>query len=86
MAALLQQHGVPHALVAFDGELRALGSQASGVPWTVAVERPKAGHRAVQGVIELEDLAVATSGDYRRYLAVAMGAWRTPWTRAAPRP
>jgi len=70
MATVLQQHGVRHALAALDGELRAVGSQASGVPWAVALERPEAGRRAVHGVIELEDLAVATSGDYRRYLEV----------------
>ena len=70
MATVLQQHGVRHALAALDGELRAVGAQASGVPWAVALERPEAGHRAVHGVIELEDLAVATSGDYRRYLEV----------------
>lgn len=70
MAHVLQQHGVRHALAALDGELRAVGCQASGVPWAVALERPEAGHRAVHGVIELEDLAVATSGDYRRYVNV----------------
>ena len=70
MAKVLQQHGVRHALAALDGELRAVGAQASGVPWAVALERPEAGRRAVHGVIELEDLAVATSGDYRRYLQV----------------
>jgi thiamine biosynthesis lipoprotein len=70
MATVLQQHGVRHALAALDGELRAVGAQASGVPWAVALERPEAGRRAVHGVIELEDLAVATSGDYRRYLEV----------------
>ncbi len=70
MAHVLQQHGVRHALAALDGELRAVGGQASGVPWAVALERPEAGRRAVQGVIELEELAVATSGDYRRYLEV----------------
>lgn len=70
MANVLQQHGVRHALAALDGELRAVGGQASGMPWAVALERPEAGHRAVHGVIELEDLAVATSGDYRRYLEV----------------
>ena len=70
MAAVLQQHGAQHALVALDGELRAVGSQASGVPWAVALERPEMGRRAVHGVIELQDLAVATSGDYRRYLQV----------------
>ena len=70
MAHVLQQHGVRHALAALDGELRAVGAQASGVPWAVALERPEPGRRAVQGVIELEDLAVATSGDYRRFLQV----------------
>lgn len=68
MVAVLQQHGVGHALAAVDGELRALGSQASGAPWAVALERPEAGRRTVHGVVELEDLAVATSGDYRRFL------------------
>ena len=70
MAAVLQQHGAQHALVALDGELRAVGRQASGAPWAVALEQPEAGRRAVHGVIELQDLAVATSGDYRRYLQV----------------
>ncbi|MBH1979866.1 MAG: FAD:protein FMN transferase [Comamonadaceae bacterium] len=70
MAHVLQRHGVRHALAALDGELRAVGGQASGMPWAVALERPEAGRRAVHGVIELEELAVATSGDYRRYLKV----------------
>lgn len=70
MAAVLQRHGVQHALLALDGELRAVGSQANGAPWAVALEEPEAGRRAARGVIELQDLAVATSGDYRRYLLV----------------
>lgn len=86
MADVLRQHGVQHALVALDGELRAVGSQASGEPWAVAVESPEAGRRAVHGVVELQDLAVATSGDYRRSLEV--GGTRLAHTmdarRAAP--
>ncbi len=70
MAAALQQHGVHHALAALDGELRALGNQANGSAWPVALEQPAAGHRAVHGVIELQDLAVATSGDYRHFWEV----------------
>ena len=86
MAAVLQQHGVQHALAALDGELRAVGSQASGAPWAVALERPEAGRRAVHGVIELQDMAVATSGDYRRYLQVgdARLAHTMDARRAAP--
>lgn len=70
MAHVLRQHGVEHALAALDGELRALGSQADGEPWAVAVESPQAVRRAVHGVIALQDLAVATSGDYRHYWEV----------------
>lgn len=86
MTAVLRRHGVRHALVALDGELLAVGSQASGQPWAVAVESPQDGRRAVHSVVELQDLAVATSGDYRRYLEV--GGMRLSHTmdarRAAP--
>ena len=66
MADVLRRHGVAHALVALDGELRACGSQADGQPWAVALESPQIGRRAVHGVLELSDIAVATSGNYRR--------------------
>ncbi|MDO5690993.1 MAG: FAD:protein FMN transferase [Pseudomonadota bacterium] len=86
MTAVLQAHGVAHALVALDGELRALGTQANGEPWAVAVESPEPGRRAARGVIELADVAVATSGDYRRW--VQIGEARLSHTmdsrRAAP--
>ncbi len=86
MAAVLQRHGVRHALAALDGELRALGAQADGEPWAVAVESPEPGRRAAHGVIELQDLAVATSGNYRRFVEV--GGVRLAHTmdarRAAP--
>ncbi len=71
MVDVLAHCGIRHTLAALDGELRAVGSQADGQPWAVALESPEAGRRAAHGVIELQDLAVATSGDYRRYLEVA---------------
>ena len=70
MVEVLQHHGIRHALAALDGELRSLGGQEDGQPWAVALESPEAGRRAVHGVIELQDLAVATSGDYRRYVEI----------------
>ncbi|CAM5783979.1 FAD:protein FMN transferase [Ottowia pentelensis] len=86
MTAVLQRHGVAHALAALDGELRALGGQADGQPWAVALESPMPGRRSAHGVLELHDLAVATSGDYRRFVQV--GADRLAHTmdprRAAP--
>ncbi|MFO1510152.1 MAG: FAD:protein FMN transferase [Steroidobacteraceae bacterium] len=86
MVDVLQHYAIGHALVALDGELRALGSQADGRPWAVALESPESGRRAVHGVIELQDLAVATSGDYRRFMQVgdARLAHSMDGRRAAP--
>ena len=86
IAQVAINHGIKHALLALDGELRAVGSQASGQPWAVALESPRAGERRAHGVIELGDLAVATSGDYRHFVQV--GAARVAHTmdgrRGAP--
>lgn len=86
MAQAAMRHGVAHALLALDGELRAVGSQASGKPWAVALEHPHAGERRAHGVLEFGDLAVATSGDYRHF--VQIGAARVAHTmdgrRGAP--
>ncbi|CAM5182227.1 FAD:protein FMN transferase OS=Castellaniella defragrans OX=75697 GN=HNR28_001168 PE=3 SV=1 [Castellaniella denitrificans] len=86
MARVMALCGVGHALVGLDGELRARGARADGRPWAVALESPRAGRRTAHGVIELADLAVATSGDYRRWVQV--GGERLAHTmdgrRAAP--
>ncbi|HMN74576.1 MAG TPA: FAD:protein FMN transferase [Burkholderiaceae bacterium] len=86
MAEVLQRHGVRHALAALDGELRAIGTQADARPWAVALESPEPGRRTVHGVIELQDLAIATSGDYRRFVRVgdARLAHTIDGRRAAP--
>ena len=83
MIDVLKQHGVAHALAALDGELRALGGQADGQPWAVALESPTPGQRSAHGVLELQDLAVATSGDYRHFVQV--GAERLAHTMDARR-
>lgn len=70
MAAVMRDHGIDHALLSLDGELRACGAQTDGRPWSVALESPQIGRRSVHGVIELADVAVATSGDYRRWVQV----------------
>lgn len=86
MVQVMDRHGVAHALVGLDGELRACGARADGRPWAVALESPQEGRRAAHGVIELVDLSVATSGDYRHWIRV--GSERLAHTmdgrRAAP--
>ena len=62
--------GIKDALLAIDGELKALGAQPDGSLWAVAVEAPDPERRAAHSVLALSDAAVATSGDYRHWVQV----------------
>lgn len=61
----LAQRRLPDHLVEIGGEVRARGRRADGRPWQVAVEAPVAGEREAYAGLQLADLAVSTSGDYR---------------------
>ncbi|MGO4476812.1 FAD:protein FMN transferase [Massilia sp. 2TAF26] len=71
LAQRLQALGVRHYLVEVGGELRGAGVKADGQPWWVELEgvpdTDTAGATVAQSVVALHGLAVATSGDYRRY-------------------
>jgi thiamine biosynthesis lipoprotein len=62
--------GIKHALHAIDGEVKAMGTQAGGTPWSVGVKVPDTLDRTTHFVLGLEDMAVATSGDYRHFVEV----------------
>lgn len=70
LAATAQAYGIDGALLSIDGELRAIGTQPDGSAWTVAVEAPDSERRAAHSILELTDIAVATSGDYRHWVEV----------------
>ncbi len=65
LARMMDEFGISSWLVGIDGEMRARGQHPDGTAWSVAQERPKHGSREILGVIELTDLAIATSGNYR---------------------
>nr|WP_315400526.1 FAD:protein FMN transferase [uncultured Duganella sp.] len=79
LAHHLKTQGIEHYLVEVGGELRGAGVKPDGQPWWVALEEvggapadADVGAEAVAGapaplVLALHGLAVATSGDYRRY-------------------
>mgnify|MGYP001765856861 CR=1 FL=1 len=75
MAEVASAHGVPSYLVGIDGELRAKGRKPDGRAWVVGQERPDRAARALAGVIELTDAAVATSGDYRHVHEIDERTW-----------
>ncbi|MEX6505926.1 FAD:protein FMN transferase [Jiella sp. M17.18] len=70
LAEAASASGVRAGLFGIDGELRAVGLQPNGEAWNVAVERPDRSVRAPHAVLALHDAAVATSGDYRHFVAV----------------
>jgi thiamine biosynthesis lipoprotein len=71
LASCLDRLGIDSYLVGIDGEMRARGLKPGREPWAVALEKPLPGIREVMGVMELCDAAIATSGDYRRFVDLA---------------
>ena len=67
LATLMEANGIQNYLVSISGDLRAKGLNGKGQPWTVAIERPVPGQRAVERLIKIGDRAVSTAGDYRNY-------------------
>ena len=67
LAELMESHGITDYLVEIGGELRASGLKLNDEPWLIAIESPVPGKRAIQRIIAVNDVAVATSGDYRNY-------------------
>ncbi|HHW4682204.1 MAG TPA: FAD:protein FMN transferase [Xylella sp.] len=66
VAATLRAQGVEHALVDIGGELYGYGNKPDGSPWSVLVEpnlTDKADNALPLCILELDGLAVATSGD-----------------------
>lgn len=67
LARVMDAFAIPAWLVGIDGEMRAKGVKPDGSAWAVAQERPVRGVREAMGVIELTDMAIATSGNYRHF-------------------
>ncbi len=68
LAALVREAGGENFLVEIGGEVRTGGERPGGGPWRVAVERSDGAPRSAAGaVLLLDNVAVATSGDYINY-------------------
>lgn len=68
VAACVESSGVAHYLAEVGGELRGQGCKPDGSPWWVELESvPDTLSDAARWIVALDGLAIATSGDYRRY-------------------
>lgn len=68
LAELFLSRGYENFMVEIGGEIRTSGKKLDK-PWEIAVERPseKDFRRSVYRVVQLNSVAIATSGDYRNY-------------------
>jgi FAD:protein FMN transferase len=62
----LRAWGIGHALVNAGGDLYALGRSPTGDPWSVGVRSPEDPSKLAT-TLQIEDRAVATSGDYLQF-------------------
>ena len=63
---VLRDWGIGSALVNVGGDLYAIGPSDDGDPWKVGIRSPDHPDSTVE-TLEVEDAAVATSGDYLQY-------------------
>ncbi len=68
-AQVLHGKGIRHGYVNMSGDIRVVGARPDGEPWTVGVRDPRITDRMFAS-IPLYGGALATSGDYERYIEV----------------
>jgi thiamine biosynthesis lipoprotein len=67
--AVLLENGIEGAMVNMAGDLAITGPQPGGAPWRVGVQHPRRAGTVV-ATVEVSSGALATSGDYERYVEV----------------
>jgi len=66
---VMKQQGVASGVVNASGDLTAWGVQPNGEKWTVGIVNPDASHE-IFSYINVSDMAVATSGNYEKYIII----------------
>jgi len=66
---VMKQQGVKSGVVNASGDLCAWGYQPDGRPWTIGIVNPDASHE-IFSYLSITDLAVATSGNYEKYILI----------------
>jgi thiamine biosynthesis lipoprotein len=67
----LNSLGITSYIVEIGGEVYARGKQPDGKNWTIGIEKPidnKQSENPLKAIVKLEDMAIATSGNYRRFV------------------
>lgn len=62
--------GFTSVCIEAGGDLRVTGLKRSGEPWTIAIRNPRPGQTEEQIFLRMENMAIATSGDYMQSFTV----------------
>lgn len=65
LVELLKEQGINSALLDLGGNIQVIGTKPDGSPWRVGLRDPFG--EGYLGMLEIQDLAVVTSGNYERY-------------------
>ncbi len=68
-AGLLLDRGLRHGWINLGGDIRVIGPQPDGRPWRMGIRHPRQPGATVASVA-LHEGALATSGDYERYVEI----------------
>jgi thiamine biosynthesis lipoprotein len=68
-ATLCAEGGFRHGLVDLGGDIKIVGPHPDGTPWVVGIQHPR-NPGAVMATLDLFNGAIATSGDYERFVEI----------------
>ncbi len=67
IAKMLLDYRIENYLIEIGGEIVTRGYKTEQKPWVIGIEAPTTGQRTIRKRLHLQDVAMATSGDYRNY-------------------
>jgi thiamine biosynthesis lipoprotein len=67
VAETLRDAGIENYMVEIGGDLVTMGQNDKGEAWRIGIEKPETGAQAIQLIVQLDDLGMATSGDYKNF-------------------
>ncbi len=67
VAETLREASVENYMVEIGGDLVARGQNDKGEAWRIGIEKPETGSQTVQFIVPLDNLGMATSGDYKNF-------------------
>ncbi|MFK7794035.1 MAG: FAD:protein FMN transferase [Gammaproteobacteria bacterium] len=68
IAQILDDNHVRNYMVEIGGEVKGSGIAPHGNPWRIGIETPNFERGKIEKIISLQNVGVATSGDYRNFI------------------